>query len=98
MLKKSFSKTGQKCRVTFELSPEVKAKKVSLCGEFNEWSTDAHVMKRRKNGTFSTTISLQTGRPYRFKYLLDGKRWENDWAADAYVHNCFGAEDSVVKL
>lgn len=98
MLKKSFSKTGSKCRVTFELPSEVKAKRVSLCGEFNQWKSTAHHMKRRKDGSFSTTISLQAGRPYRFRYLLDGRRWENDWSADAYVPNCFGTEDSVVRL
>jgi hypothetical protein len=29
--------------------------------------------------------------------LLDGERWENDWAADGYAPNNFGTEDSVVK-
>jgi len=33
-----------------------------------------------------------------FRYLVDGERWENDWAADAYVPNPFGGEDSVVEV
>ncbi len=32
------------------------------------------------------------------KYLLDGERWENDWAADGYVPNPFASEDSVVEV
>ena len=32
------------------------------------------------------------------RYLLDGQRWDNDWAADAYVRNDFGGDDSVVDL
>ena len=44
------------------------------------------------------TVSLDAGRAYRFRYLLDGQRWDNDWAADAYQPNDFGGDDSVVDL
>jgi hypothetical protein len=44
------------------------------------------------------TVDLAAGRAYRFRYLLDGQRWDNDWAADAYVPNSFGGDDSVVDL
>jgi 1,4-alpha-glucan branching enzyme len=98
MVKKSFSKTGRTCRVTFDLPQEVDARKVSLCGEFNDWSPKAHRMQTRKDGRFSVTVTLEAGRPYRFKYLLDGCRWENDWAADAYVPNSFGSDDSLVNV
>ena len=97
MLRKTYSKAGRSCRVTFELPREVNAKTASLCGEFNEWSPSAHPMMCRKDGRFSTTVSLQAGETYRFRYLLDGERWENDWAADGYAPNNFGTEDSVVK-
>ena len=98
MVKKHYSKTGRTCRVTFDLPPEVNAGKASLCGEFNGWNRTANTMKPRKDGRFSTTLSLEAGRNYRFKYFLDGSRWENDWAADAYVPNDFGTEDSLVKV
>ena len=98
MLKKNYSKTGRMCRVTFELPAEVKATKASLCGDFNGWSSTANAMKLRKDGRFSTTISLSAGQTYRFKYLLDGNRWENDYAADDYIPNDFGTEDSMVTV
>lgn len=98
MIKKAYSKTGRSCRVTFELPPEVNAQTARLCGDFNEWDTTSHPMKRRKDGSFTLTISLKPGRRYRFRYLLDGERWENDWAADAYVSNPFGSDDSVVEV
>jgi hypothetical protein len=44
------------------------------------------------------TVVLDAGRTYRFRYMLDGQRWDNDWAADAYVGNNFGGDDSVVDL
>jgi hypothetical protein len=53
-------------------------------------------MSKRKDGRFSVTVSLAQGGNYRFKYLLDGERWENDPQADLYVDNDFGSKDSVV--
>jgi 1,4-alpha-glucan branching enzyme len=84
--------------VTFDLPPEVNAARASLCGEFNAWSPTKHRMAQRKDGRFSITISLPARQAYRFRYLLDGKRWENDWNADGYVPNTFGTEDSLIKL
>lgn len=98
MLKKSYSKTGRYCRVTFKAPAEVEARTAALCGEFNDWDASSHPMKRLKDGSFSLTLSLETGRPYRFRYLLDGERWENDWSADAYVPNEFESEDSIVEV
>jgi 1,4-alpha-glucan branching enzyme len=98
MMKKAYTETGRSCRVTFELPGQVSAETVALCGEFNEWDPTQHPMKRRRDGSFSLTISLKPGNEYRFRYLLDGERWENDWAADKYVLNEFGTEDSVVVV
>jgi hypothetical protein len=98
MLKKCYSKTGQTCRVTFNLPPESGAESALLCGEFTDWKAEAKLMKPLKKGGFSLTLSLPANRSYRFRYLLDGERWENDGQADDYVANCFGCEDSVVTL
>ncbi|MFC1891973.1 isoamylase early set domain-containing protein [Thermodesulfobacteriota bacterium] len=98
MVRKNYSKTGKVCRATFDLSSEVIADEISLCGEFNDWDPQENKMTKRKTGRWSTTISLMCGRKYRYKYLLDGKKWENDWDADAYQKNEFGSEDSVVEV
>lgn len=98
MLKKNYSKTGKSCRVTFKLPAEVNAETVHLCGEFNAWSHTSHPMKQLKDGSFSLTVSLEPGQSYRFRYLLDGQRWENDWEADAYEANEHGSEDSLVNV
>ena len=98
MLKKNYSKTGNVCRVTFELPKEVNAKKASLCGEFNDWNQEANPMEKRKDGRWSVTISLKTNKDYRFKYLLDNGRWENDWNADGYLSNSLGTEDSLIRV
>jgi 1,4-alpha-glucan branching enzyme len=84
--------------VTFTLDPGVGAQTAAVCGEWNDWSADADVMRRDAEGRFSVTVDLEAGRAYRFRYLLDGQRWDNDWAADAYLPNAFGGDDSVVDL
>lgn len=98
MIIKNYSKTGSYCRVTFKLPAEVNAQAVALCGDFNDWDNKANPMKKLKDGGFSTTVSMPAGRAYRFRYLLDGERWENDWEADAYVPNEHGSEDSQVEV
>src|SRR5687767_557232 len=98
MLKKSYSKSGQACRVTFRVAPGAASRSAALAGEFNGWQPQATPLERRRDGSFSTTVSLQPGRAYRFRYLLDGERWENDDAADRYVPNNFGGDDSLLEL
>lgn len=98
MLKKSYSKTGRSCRVTFKLPSVPDAASVAVLGEFNGWDDVAHPMAHRKDGSFSTTLSLDAGQEYRFRYLLDGERWLNDNAPDAEVYNAFGGTDCVVAL
>lgn len=69
----------------------------AVVGEFNDWSPDRHPMT--SDGAISTvSIRLAPGRAYRFRYLIDGARWENDWQADRYEPNDFGGDDSVVDL
>src|SRR3954449_4765534 len=89
---------GGSVEVTFEVDPAVNAQRANLCGDFNDWNNDANPMQRRDDGGFTVTLQLEPGRSYRFRYLLDGERWENDWAADTYVPNEFGGDDSLVDL
>jgi len=98
MLKKSYSKTGNYCRVTFKLPAEVGAETATLCGDFNEWDVTAHPMKKLKDGSFSVTLSVPAGQTYSFRYLLDGDRWENDWEPDGYQPNEHGEDNSLVTV
>ena len=98
MLKKSYTKTGKKCRVTFKLPAEVEAETAVICGDFNDWDQEATPMKKLKDGSFSATVSIVAGQAYRFRYLLDDERWENDWDADAYIPNEHGSDDSILEV
>ena len=70
---------------------------VVVVGDFNDWSPGVHPMSGGAEG-WSCTVTLAVGRRYRFRYLLDNGRWENDWEADDYVDNDHGGQDSVVDL
>jgi hypothetical protein len=83
--------------VRFWLPTAVDATTVALVGEFNDWSSDANPMERRGD-RFETSLRLATGRTYRYRFLLDGHRWENAWDAAAYLPNEHGTDDSVVDL
>ncbi len=98
-IKKQFLKSKPVCKVTFSLNSEevADAKKVQLVGDFNEWNVKKAIdLKKFKNGTFKTTLDLDTEKEYQFKYLIDNERWENDGEADKYVNNGVSAEDNFV--
>lgn len=84
-------------RVTFTLPKQVEASTASICGDFNAWDPQATEMKRLKDGRFTVTVNLDPGR-YRYRFVLDGGTWENDWEAESYVPNEFGGEDSLIAI
>ncbi len=96
-IKKQYLKTKNICKVTFTLDTEVakKAKKAFVVGVFNNWNEKASPLKKLKNGNFKTTIDLEKGKEFQFKYLIDGV-WVNDDKADAYVPNEFSEDNSIV--
>ncbi len=99
-IKKQYLKSKPICKVTLSLPKEAapKAKKVVLVGEFNNWDNTATPMRKLKNGTFKTTVNLGVGKEYQFRYLIDGEKWENDWAADKYIGNGVSYEENSVVV
>lgn len=97
---KKYLKKEPKSKVRFSLSKDEAngAKKVQLVGEFNDWDKDATPMKKQKTGEFATTLDLETGREYQFRYVINDERWINEKEADKYVSNNSGDENSVVVV
>jgi len=98
MLTKKYAEDKKTCKVTFKLPAEVNAKTAFLVGDFTNWEKKPLKMTPHKNGSFSTSVTLKAKKEYRFRYILDGNRWENDWEADSYVRNPFGTDDSLIKV
>ena len=98
MLKKNYTKTKKKCRVTFKYPNSEQAASAALAGDFNGWSPTDTPMKKLKDGSFSVTVSLAADCSYNFRYVLDSNNWVNDPAADRYELNEHGEDNSVVEL
>jgi hypothetical protein len=99
-IKKQYLETTPTCKVTFrfpnEAAPE--AQKVTIVGDFNGWDKERTLMKKLESGDFTVTLELKSGKEYKFKYLVDENRWENDWGADKYIPSPHGYDDSVVVV
>ncbi|QLA17171.1 isoamylase early set domain-containing protein [Desulfolutivibrio sulfoxidireducens] len=100
-LHKKYLKSKPVCKVTFTVDKDLakEAGKVFLAGEFNGWATEATPMKKQKNGNFSVTLDLETGREYQYRYFLGDGQWLSDPAADKSAFSPFGdCDNSVVEL
>jgi 1,4-alpha-glucan branching enzyme len=97
-IRKEYTKSHNICCATFRLPIEAapKVRKVTIVGDFNNWDKEATPLKKLENGDFTITLGLDPDKEYHFRYLIDGKMWENDWHADKYVKSPYGVEDSVV--
>ncbi|MHC1774039.1 MAG: isoamylase early set domain-containing protein [Lentimicrobium sp.] len=97
-IKKQFSKSKPVCKVTFKLSKSQvqNAGKVNIVGDFNNWNESTDELKSLKDGSFSHSLDLESGREYQFRYLLDGTTWMNDENADRYVKSGLGDSDNAV--
>lgn len=97
--KKEYLKSKALCKVTFRLPKEaVKgAENATIVGDFNNWDVTESPMKRLKNGDFTLTLELPCDREYNFRYLVDTKRWDNEWFADKNVPNNPDEENLVIS-
>ncbi|WP_340679752.1 isoamylase early set domain-containing protein [Paraglaciecola sp.] len=99
--KKQYLKSKAVCKVTFKISKDEahEAQSVRLVGDFNGWDMTSPPMKKLKDGSFTTTVELENDANYQFRYLLNDSKWENDWAADAYVPSAVSLDNnSVVQV
>lgn len=95
-MKKTYSKTAKKCKVTFTY-PQKNARSVFVAGDFNNWDTSALPMKKGKTG-FTATVELDPDQDYQYRFWVDDAHWENDSAADDYISSPYpDAENCVVR-
>ena len=73
-----------------------KASKVALTGSFNSWSKSGTPLKKDRNGTWKTDLSLKPGR-YEYKFIVDGQWWTDPVNRNT-VRNPLGSENSVVEI
>jgi hypothetical protein len=73
------------------------AARVSVAGDFNNWSPDSTPMIPNGDGScFRAMLPLAPGR-YRYRYVIDG-RWTRDPHNQMVEANPFGDVDSIVEV
>ncbi len=97
MITKEFTPKRTICKITFQVPAEWAENEIAVVGDFNDWDPTANKLAR-KNGNWETTIRLKPETDAKFRYFIDGSRWENDDQADGYEANEYGTEDSLLKV
>ncbi len=96
-----------KTKVIFSLSAEIvgDATGCILLGEFNDWNIEQGIeLKQKKDGSWSTSVLLDAGKSYQYRYQLNDGRWVSDDNVDTAIHpeNCVvavvTAKDDLTKI
>ena len=89
---------GGKVKVTFSMPAMEGVTALFLTGSFNDWSDASTPLVHGADGSWSVALTLEAGWAHQYRYRDQDGGWHNDWAADSYVPNEFGSENSVVDL
>lgn len=74
-----------------------KAKQVAVAGDFNQWRPEALSPSAEEEGLFTVELPLSGG-AYSYSFVVDGRTWIPDPAADRIVEDGFGKRNSVLNL
>jgi 1,4-alpha-glucan branching enzyme len=85
-------------RVTFAMPALEGVTSLSVVGDFNNWSINEHPLTQAPDGSWSTAVTLPTGKKYQYRYFANGTTWHNDWEPDGYVPNEYGTDNSLLNL
>ena len=96
MIQKTYFKTKDYCKVKFTFAPE-NAETVEVLGLNSDWENGI-ILKKKKDGTFSTEVSLPKDTQQQFKYLVNKTEWANDTEADSEQENEYGGTNSILVL
>jgi 1,4-alpha-glucan branching enzyme len=72
------------------------ASQVHLAGEFNDWNTMTHPMKKDKSGVWKISLNLLPG-AYQYRFFADGG-WQGDPESKECVPNPFGSHNCVRRV
>ena len=95
MMRKRFFKTRDDVEVTFEVAADG-IRSAALVTDRHDWQPQPMARSGRGKGPFRIKVRYPRDEHVQFRYLLDGSRWENDEAADAYWPNPLGSDNSVL--
>lgn len=86
MLRLSRTPKTSALRLTFAIPAESAPGKVSVVGNFNNWTPGVNRLVRRSNGTMSVSIPVTPGDELHFRYLGEDGHWFDEPDADRIDH------------
>ncbi len=96
MIQKTYFKTKDYCKVKFAVNVE-NAETVEILGLNSDWENSI-IMSKKKDGTFSSEVSLPKNTEHQFKYRVNETMWINEPDADKELTNEFGGINSVLVV
>jgi 1,4-alpha-glucan branching enzyme len=75
---------GELAHLTFVLPQDDPTGRVSVVGDFNDWTPGTHTLVKRSNGTRSVKVSVPAGQQYGFRYLGEDGHWFDDPAVEGF--------------
>ncbi len=79
------------------VQPDLRASRIAIAGDFNNWSADATPMERNQRlGVWQTCVPLDPGK-YRYRLIIDGN-WQTDPHNSKVESNPFGELNSIVEV
>ena len=87
----------EQVKVTFAVPADGVHGEVAVVGDFNGWDPTADSLIPC-DGWLRTTVLVESGRRYRFRYLAEGGRWFNDPEVGLYEPNGMGDDNSLLDL
>jgi hypothetical protein len=81
--------------VRFTVPAAIGACYADLVAEFTSWVPLP--MDRLGDGRCTITLRLPRGQEWRYRFLIDGESWVNDWAAVDFVVDDDGCAMSLMR-
>ncbi|WP_256012062.1 isoamylase early set domain-containing protein [Desertivirga xinjiangensis] len=96
MLQKTYVKSKDLWKVKFTFKHD-SAETVEILGLNSDWENSIPLSKK-KDGSFSTEITLPKNSQHEFKYRVNKTEWMEEPEADDQNVNAFGSTNSVLIL
>ncbi|MFH0839159.1 MAG: isoamylase early set domain-containing protein [Candidatus Omnitrophota bacterium] len=72
------------------------AQKVAIVGDFNNWDTERHLLKKDKAGVWSIRLRLAAGW-HEYRFMVDGV-WQDDPYCLNFISNNVGGRNCVIVV
>ena len=96
MVQKTYFKTKDYCKVKFTFKVE-NTETVEILGLNSDWENSV-ILSKKKDGSFTTDVSLPKDTKHEFKYLVNKTEWLNEVDADGQTPDNFGGTNSLLVI